>query len=103
MTHSQNSISGLIPLVGLPGRKEVRTPARIVHSAAQAVAMLTKRHAVTASGPRGAINLYVQDDGSYRCMFMCRGLMLSDIVLRSREGVRMWLKGFFPRLERTKS
>ena len=87
-------------LTGLPGvkRKKVRAMFFGRGSVSQYLRLMPggKTKTFCSAGPRGAVNVYLDDDGNWRCNFCRYASVLSDVVCKTKKAVREWLTKWLP-------
>lgn len=59
---------------------------------------LTSFRAVTAAGDNGAVTVYKDDEGHYRCMFARHMTNHDETTTPTKSGVRDWLKSWHPKM-----
>ena len=84
-------------LVGLPGTSG-NTEAEEVHSRTAAIRALRSGIAATASGDAGALNVWIDDGGKYRCEFMQHRATVRADVHQFIAAVDAWLAEWLPRM-----
>jgi len=88
----------IVELTGLPGIKRRRVRAALVNSISAFMAVfMTRTKAATGAGDHGAVNVYIDDDGSYRCQFMRRHTVIDASWFTTKAGVRRWLSEWWPK------
>ena len=85
-------------LVGLPGTSR-KIEAVIVDSGAQAVKALRDGKAATAAGPNGAINVWIDDGGRYRCHLQVFREVNHSANCRSLRSVSAWVREYLARIQ----
>ena len=82
-------------LKGLPGTSG-DVEAFAVRSRSAVLRCLRKQKAATAAGDHGALNVWIDDDGLFRCEFMrrCRTIDISRFAYVA--AVDAWLRKWFP-------
>lgn len=85
-------------LTSLPGVSGKDLEAPFFRSVTAAMDGIKHHRAVTSAGDQGAINVWIDDDGKYRCAFMVRSTTDNSIVVSTEREVRTWLKEWFPKL-----
>lgn len=83
-------------LKGLPGTNGEERESDFFGSFTQAMRALAAGRAVTTAGDKGAINLWIDDAGYYRCAFSVRCITQNTLVTDSRKDVGDWLDRFKP-------
>lgn len=86
-------------LTGLPGTTAPHE-AVSVSSRSSAIAQLRLGSTITASGDNGALNVWRDDGGSWRCQFMVHMAVQSDLRTRHLAAVDRWLRTWFTALGR---
>lgn len=82
------------PLPGVRGGK-LRAP--FVSNPTEAMRILAKRRAISAAGDDGAVFVYRDDAGKFRCHFMVRWSQREAQIFTSKASVRRWLAEWMPR------
>lgn len=77
-------------LKGLPNTRYVRA-CKFFRSPTAAIRILRKGLAATSSGSNGAINVWKDRDGKYRCEAMRFKMTTNSTLFSSQSGVRNWL------------
>lgn len=85
-------------LTGLPGVSGKDLEAPLFRSVPAAMTGIKTHRAVTSAGTHGAISVWIDDDGKYRCEFYVRLITQNSIVVSTKREVRTWLKEWFPKL-----
>lgn len=91
-------MSNLLTFNGMPDvrRKSLKGP--MVDSANGFLTALRSHRICSAAGDDGAVNVYIADDGTYRCSF-CRYLhYVSNEKFTTKAAVRRWLKEWLPKM-----
>lgn len=86
-------------LSGLPGTSEDKE-ATIVQSVSGVLRALASGKTPTAAGDNGAINVWVDDEGKFRCEFMRWRSTVDAQVFQFKKQVAAWLKVWFPQMQR---
>jgi len=81
-------------LVGLPGMKG-EIPCRMVWNRFGAKRVLKQGMAATAAGNKGAINIWIDNDGCYQCEAYYLGSTHASATFRTWKDVSKWLKQWF--------
>lgn len=89
----------MVKLTNLPGRPGI-TKAEGVSSRTAAINALRSGNAVTASGDDGAINVYRDNAGEFRCIFCQFRVRIKSETFRHLAAVDEWLREWFPKLGR---
>lgn len=58
---------------------------------------LKSYRAVSDAGDHGAVMVWVDDDGLYRCHFMVRFFSQNEQILKRKSEVRKWLATWLPK------
>jgi hypothetical protein len=87
-----------ITLRGLPGTKRNRK-AGFVHSVTAALQALRAKGAATAASDNGALNIWRDDSGAYRCEFMRYRASVDRQIFHRVSDVRRWLKTWLPKTQ----
>ena len=77
-------------LIGLAGTRKVRH-CEFFESPSGAVSCLRRKMASTSAGDYGAINVWDDKDGNYRCESMAHYNVLDSQVFSSLRAVRSWV------------
>ena len=80
----------MMQLIGLAGTRKVRR-CEFFGSASGAVNCLRRKVAATSAGNYGAINVWDDKDGSYRCEAMTHYVVRDSQVFTSLRAVRPWI------------
>lgn len=84
-------------LRGLAGTRKIRH-CEFVRTPAEAIHHLRKHVAVTAAGDRGAINMWDDNHGFYRCESMANKQTLDSQRYATLRDVRYWASIWFRRI-----
>ena len=84
-------------LRGLPGTLGV-LEAEIVRSVSGAVKALRAGKAATAAGPNGAINVWCDDAGVYRCEAMRLYRTLEATTFRAQKDICPWVRKWLAKI-----
>lgn len=84
-------------LTGLAGTRKVRH-CEFIRTATAAIYHLRKRVAVTSAGDRGAINVWDDKEGLYRCESMANRSVLDSQRYTSLTKVRAWVSDWLKRI-----
>ena len=84
-------------LRGLPGTKRDQR-AVYVTSPTAAMRALRNKLAATAAGPEGAVSVWRDDAGAYRCDFQWHRVSYESRTFRTLRDVRGWLTLWLPRV-----
>ena len=85
-------------LSGLPGRKRDLRALNVASPTAALLALRSKL-AASAAGSDGALNVWRDDVGMYRCEFMRFRRTVDSRVFHRLIEVRGWLKEWLPKVE----
>ena len=86
-------------LVGLPGVKAKAIDSPSVSTRTAAIREIKRgARAITAAGDDGAINVWKDDDGMWRCEFQRYKSTLDSKTYRYLAAVDQWLKEWMPKL-----
>ena len=88
-----------VRLTGLEGLKKQTTRAARAGSKTRAISLLRKFGAITASGDNGAINVWRDDLGSYRCEFMRYRSALDAMITDKISHVSTWIAEWWPKID----
>jgi hypothetical protein len=84
-------------LVGLPGIADGAIDnVRFFKSVHGCMKLLRTERGATAAGDYGAVNVYLDDDGEYRCIFMVHFMTRSSVSMGTKRAVMQWLKEWLP-------
>lgn len=83
--------------VGLSGVRGGKLRGLRFHSVTGALRLLTESRLVTTANDEGAIDIYIDDKGNYRCLFMRYLCVLNETHLKTKSGVKAWLKIWLPK------
>ncbi|HYD60549.1 MAG TPA: hypothetical protein VEC35_09355 [Noviherbaspirillum sp.] len=90
----------MLNLTGLPGVAGGKIDSATYFSdVADALRQLDKHRAVLAAGDCGAVTVYVDDAGKYRCAMHRRMFTLNESIVSSKAAVRAWLKRWHPQIQ----
>ena len=98
-TKSRKNKPHVVTLRGLPGVKQVRTRAVFVTSVTMGMEFVREGLAITCSGDEGALNVWKDDDGTWRCERHRFKLVASEAKFKYIAAVAQWLKDNFPVIE----
>lgn len=79
-------------LVGAPGVKGGKLDVQFAKSVADGMRLLNSDGAFVMAGSNGALVVYTDDDGQYRCVFERHLEMLSEVTVGSKLKVQEWLR-----------
>ena len=82
---------------GMPGVRAKKLKGPMVGSPSGAIAALRKHRICSSAGDHGATNVYIDDDGKYRCQFMRFHRTVNEATFTSQADVRAWLKEWMSR------
>jgi len=83
---------------GMPDVKKKSLKGPMVGSVSGFLKAIRDHRICSSSGDDGAINVYIADDGTYRCSF-CRYLSyLDNQTFTTKAAVQKWLKEWFPKM-----
>ncbi len=86
-------------LTGLDGVAASETPAAMIRSRTAGMRALMLHGAITAAGDRGAINVWRDDAGLYRCELMRFGVAHERAEWKHLAAVDSWLQEWLPALQ----
>ena len=84
--------------VGLSGTRHLRH-AEMFKTVAGAIRLLKKRIVATSAGDNGAVNVWNDKNGKYRCESYQYRSVLDSRVFSSFGGVRSWLKEWLKKID----
>ena len=83
-------------LTDLPGVSDKEVECGFFQTISGCQTVLRQFKAATAAGDKGAINVWVDDDGRYRVAFCRRLIVVNTRNFATLAEVRVWLKKFMP-------
>lgn len=86
-------------LVDVPGVSGGEVKAYAAKSPNDALFFITDSKAVTAAGDNGALNVWRDDSGQWRCEFHRRLCTINSITTKSVRRVMAWMREWWPRME----
>ncbi len=69
-----------------------------VSSRTEAVEMLRMNMPITASGDRGALHVWIDDNRNWQCHFMRHRSTVSSIETKRKTEIYTWLRQWFPEI-----
>lgn len=84
----------------LPGIKKSPVKAAYIKNVTEARKYLGKYRAITSAGDDGAINIHIDDSGTYRCEYMVYWIAYSSVSVRTKKDAMNWLKNYLKRIKR---
>jgi hypothetical protein len=90
---------GMPDLVDLRGVAGGRREARIVRTPSAAIKALRAGLAATSAGDNGALNIWTDDTGAYRCESMKFMVTLESRVFNKQSSVVKWFKQWWARIQ----
>lgn len=86
-------------LTGLPGVSRIETQAACFNSVTAGMQGLKQHGAITTAGSYGAINIWKDDLGNYRCQLQRWMARYEDTKFAHLGAVDQWLRDWLPTLE----
>jgi hypothetical protein len=88
----------MVQLVGLPGVSREKTEAAFVRSVTAASKELRAGNAITSAGDCGAVNVWKDDEGMWRCEFHRFMVTIDSKTFKYLAAVCEWLREWMPRM-----
>lgn len=86
--------------IGLPGVVEKSLDGLMVHTLSGALRNLGPHRVCSDAGDAGAVTVWIDSAGSYRCAFTRQWVTIDSAVAATKKEVGAWLREWMPRMHR---